>query len=355
MDDEAEHLFMRRCFNLARLGAGKTSPNPMVGAVLVHNGRVIGEGYHQAYGQAHAEVNAVNSVRPEDRRLIPGSTLYVSLEPCNIQGHTPPCTRLVIEQKIPKVVISSIDHTPGVDGSGVSYLRKAGVEVVVGVLREEGKRLSLPRNTFVRQGRPYVILKYAQSRNGIFAPSDNRRLWLTNNYSKRLTHRWRSEVDAILVGANTALADDPQLTNRYYFGGSPRRIVLDRQGRLPRRLALFDGQAPTLVYTEKLPLSPPGNNLSHHLLPFGETMVESLLKSLAAQNISILMVEGGIKVLHAFLQAGLWDEARVFIASGYLPGGRPAPALPVEPAASFPLAEDELLLFHNPLQSLNLL
>lgn len=346
---------MQRCFDLARLGAGNTAPNPMVGAVLAHDERVIGEGYHQAYGQAHAEVNAVNSVLPADRHLIPHSTLYVSLEPCNIYGNTPPCTRLILEQQIKKVVISCIDHSPGVDGEGVDFLRRAGVEVEVGVLEGEGKRLSQPRNTFIRQGRPYVILKFAQSRNGIFAPDDNRQLWLSNTYSKRLAHKWRSEADAVLVGANTALADDPRLTNRYYFGKSPRRIILDKQGSLPKNLALFDGQAPTLAYTENPPSQPRADGVSYHYLSFGERMVEDLLKSLAAQKISILMVEGGIKVLQRFIGAGLWDEARVFIARKYLPEGRPAPLLPAQPLAAYPLGGDELLLFANPSESLNLL
>ncbi|MCB0562909.1 MAG: bifunctional diaminohydroxyphosphoribosylaminopyrimidine deaminase/5-amino-6-(5-phosphoribosylamino)uracil reductase RibD [Phaeodactylibacter sp.] len=346
--------FMQRCFDLARLGAGTTSPNPMVGAVLVHNGRIIGEGYHQAYGQAHAEVNALNSVRPTDTHLIPQSTLYVSLEPCDIHGNTPPCTRLILEHKIPKVVVSCIDHSPGVDGAGVARLREAGVEVVVGLLREEGHRLSLPRNTFVRKNRPYVILKFAQSKGGVFAPHENRQLWLSNDYSKRLAHKWRSEVDAVLVGANTAIADNPQLTNRYYFGQSPRRIVLDQTGNLPISLALFDGQEPTLVYSEKAPTPETAGNVRYHPLSFGSQMVEKLLENLAGQKISILMVEGGIKTLQCFIRAGLWDEARVFLADKYVSGGRMAPILPEPPVKTYPLGKDELLFFRNPLQSLNL-
>lgn len=352
--DRPSERFMQRCFDLARLGAGTTSPNPLVGAVLVHDRRIIGEGYHQAYGQAHAEVNAVASVLPADTHLIPHSTLYVSLEPCDIHGNTPPCTRLILDQKIPRVVISYIDHSPGVDGAGVARLREAGVEVVVGLLGKEGEELSLPRNTFVRQNRPYVILKFAQSKAGIFAPPENRQLWLSNDYSKRLTHRWRSEVDAVLVGANTAIADNPQLTNRYYFGRSPRRIVLDRLGNLPHSLALFDGKEPTLVYSEKKSTPEPSNNVRYHHLTFDGQMARNLLASLAGQKISLLMVEGGIKTLHAFMQAGLWDEARVFLADRYVPEGRKAPVLPEPPVKTYPLGKDELLFFRNPLQSLNL-
>ncbi len=352
--NQDEEIYMQRCFDLARLGAGRVSPNPMVGAVLVHEGRIIGEGFHQAYGQAHAEVNAVSSVLPADAHLISRSTLYVSLEPCDVFGKTPPCTNLIIERKIPRVVISYFDHSPGVDGAGISRLRQAGVEVVVGVLRREGQLLSQPRNTFVRLGRPYVILKFAQSKNGIFAPPENRQLWLTNNYSKRLVHKWRSEADGILAGANTALADNPRLTNRLYFGPSPRRVVLDRYGTLPPSLSLFDGEQPTMVFTENPSVKAGGKNISYHYLPFGENMIEHLLNSLAAQNITTLMVEGGIKSLQLFLHSGLWDEARAFIAGKYITEGRMAPQLPEPPARTLRLGGDELLLFRNPLQSLNL-
>jgi diaminohydroxyphosphoribosylaminopyrimidine deaminase/5-amino-6-(5-phosphoribosylamino)uracil reductase len=229
MENPDEH-FMQRCFDLACLGAGATSPNPVVGAVIVHQNRIIGEGYHMAYGKAHAEVNAVRSIRAEDRHLLKQATLYVSLEPCNIHRNTPPCTLLILEESIPRVVVSTVDHTPGVDGSGLARLRAAGVEVTVGVLEKEGQRLSQARNTFITRHRPYILLKYAQSANGIFAPEDNRQLWLTNPYSKRLVHKWRSEASAILVGANTAIADNPRLNNRLYYGKSPVRVILDLKG-----------------------------------------------------------------------------------------------------------------------------
>ncbi|MCO6488882.1 MAG: bifunctional diaminohydroxyphosphoribosylaminopyrimidine deaminase/5-amino-6-(5-phosphoribosylamino)uracil reductase RibD [Phaeodactylibacter sp.] len=345
--------FMQRCFDLARLGAGKVSPNPMVGAVLEYQGRIIGEGFHQYYGQAHAEVNALASVLPADRPFIPHSTLYVSLEPCDIYGNTPPCTQLIIQKKIPRVVLSCFDHSPGVDGAGAERLRNAGVEVIVGVLGEEGRRLSLPRNTFVRRQRPYVILKYAQSKNGVFAPPGNRQLWLTNEYSRRLTHKWRSETDALLIGANTALADDPKLTNRHYFGGSPLRVVLDREGTLPRALSVFDGQSPTLIFTEMNP-PPPADNLGYCPVSFDGQLAGNVLKELARRKISTLMVEGGIRTLQHFIKAGLWDEARVFIAGSYVAEGRMAPLLPEPPLEARRLGNDELLLFRNSLQSLNL-
>jgi diaminohydroxyphosphoribosylaminopyrimidine deaminase / 5-amino-6-(5-phosphoribosylamino)uracil reductase len=352
LDDQ---VFMQRCFDLAILGAGKTSPNPIVGAVIVHRGRIIGEGYHRAYGQAHAEVNAVNSVQPEDRGLLPYSTIYVSLEPCNIHRNTPPCTLLILRERIPRVVISYLDHSPSVDGSGIERLRAAGVEVVVGVKKSQGQWLSWPRNILVTQNRPFVLLKYAQSANRIFAPLGNEQLWLTNAFSKRLVHKWRSEYDAILVGYRTALADNPRLNNRLYYGSSPVRIVLDRYGSLPAELHLFDGETLTIAVSEgeKVELKEEGRNCKRLLLPFGEGMIQILLQQLARENISSLMVEGGIKTLQAFLKQELWDEARVLQSPRHLTEGRLAPNLPVSPRESHAAGGDQLLVYRNP-HSLNL-
>jgi len=350
---------MRRCFDLARLGAGSVSPNPMVGAVLVHQARIIGEGFHRKYGQAHAEVNAVNSVRPDDRHLLPESTLYVSLEPCCIFGKTPPCTNLILEHRIPKVVISCLDQTPGVAGRGVEILRAAGVEVLTGVLEAEGQRLSAIRNTFVSQQRPYVILKFAQTKDRFIGPEDGSQYWITNAYAKRLVHRWRSEADAILVGTNTALNDDPHLTNRLYFGKSPLRVVLDKSLRLPKTLALFDGTYPTLVFTERADTID-CNNLEYASIAFNQNLVPQILAHLAEKKCTSLIVEGGARLLQAFLDAGLWDEARVFtgqpppppkgeLSKGtkYLFKGISAPVIPVAPVYSQVIAGDLLEVFFN--------
>lgn len=340
----SDQMYMQRCFDLARLGAGRTSPNPMVGAVIVHRERIIGEGLHQAYGQAHAEVNAVRSVQPEDRHLLPESTLYVSLEPCDIQGNTPPCTLLVLQERIPKVVVACLDRTPGVDGSGLDRLRQAGVEVELGLLQAQGERLSQVRNTFVVEHRPYVLLKYAQSANGLFAPPANEQLWLSNAFSKRLVHRWRSECDAIFVGANTALADDPQLSNRLYFGGSPLRLTYDRDGSLPPSLRLLSDGRPTLVFAHEQPvwLEQPGVTANWQPLPAEQPIVPAILHALAQRRISSLMVEGGLATLQAFIDSGLWDEARVLTGNRYLNAGRPAPLLPVKPVFTCPLGSDQL-------------
>lgn len=231
-DPERENPFLRRCFDLAKLGAGNVSPNPMVGAVLVHQGRIIGEGFHSHYGGPHAEVEAVRSVSPSDQSLIRESTLYVSLEPCCVHGRTPPCTNLILDMGIPRVVISNLDESPGVNGKGIRLLEEAGVEVHTHVLEDEGLPYSRIRNTFVRNRRPYIVLKYARSADG-FLGRENESVWLTNGISKRLVHKWRSEVDAILVGTQTLRVDDPGLTNRLYFGKSPIRLVLDREASLP--------------------------------------------------------------------------------------------------------------------------
>jgi diaminohydroxyphosphoribosylaminopyrimidine deaminase / 5-amino-6-(5-phosphoribosylamino)uracil reductase len=340
--------FMQRCFDLARLGAGSTTPNPMVGAVLVHEGRIIGEGYHQAYGQAHAEVNAVRSVAPADRGLLPYATLYVSLEPCSIYGKTPPCTELILKHRIPRVVLACLDQTAGVNGAGVQRLRAAGVQVEVGLLRAAGERLSSIRNTFVAQQRPYVLLKYAQSANGCFAPAEARQLWLTNAFSRRLAHKWRSEVDAILVGPNTARIDNPQLDNRLYFGRSPCRVTFDRAGTLPLSLALFDGRSPTLLFGAGPPPSLLPSGVEYVEISFGPNWLDDFLKHLAARRLTSLMVEGGLQTLQLFLDAGWWDEARVLTAATHLPLGRPAPQLPVAPESSLQLGSDQLHRYFNP-------
>ncbi len=219
-----EEIYVQRCFDMAVLGVDKVSPNPMVGAILVHKNRIIGEGYHEKFGQAHAEVNALRNVEPSDKKYISSSTLYVSLEPCCIHGNTPPCTDLIIKNGIPEVVISCLDQTPKVAGEGVGKLKRSGINVFEGLLKQKGERLSNIRNTFVTEERPYIILKYAQSLDGFIGKPD-RQVWLTNSVSKRLVHKWRQEADAIIVGTNTALIDNPKLTTRYFSGSCPLRIV----------------------------------------------------------------------------------------------------------------------------------
>lgn len=340
----SDELYMLRCFDLARLGAGHVSPNPMVGAVLVHENRIIGEGWHRQYGQAHAEVNAVASVAEKDRPLIEKATLYVSLEPCCIFGKTPPCTNLILQNKIPKVVISCLDQTPEVSGKGLEILRQNGVEVETGILQKEGEALSSIRNTFISQQRPYINLKYAQSKDG-FMGKPGQQIWISNELSKRLAHKWRSEFDAILVGTATALVDDPLLTNRLWFGKSPLRIVFDKNLDLPRHLSMFDKTAKTLVVTEK------ETNAEGHIefltIPFDQQLLPTLMKYLFQQRITSLIVEGGAFTLHQFINQNLWDEATVFTSNKHLLNGIKAPVIPAQPTESWQIATDSLTFYRN--------
>lgn len=321
-----DEIFIRRCFDLARLGASTTSPNPMVGAVLVYQNTIIGEGYHQIYGGAHAEVNAVNSVPSKFQHLIAKSTLYVSLEPCCIFGRTPPCTNLILDQHIPRVIISCLDQTPNVNGRAVQLLREAGVEVHTKILESEGKILSQNRQTFVSKKRPYIILKYAQTSDG-FIGRKEKQVWISNELSKRWVHKWRSEVDAILIGTNTAIIDNPQLTNRLYFGKSPIRVLLDRRNAVPKSHRIFDSKAKTWVITE--------NSLT--------ALVEQLYK----KRIMSLMVEGGAQLFKSFISKNLWDEARVFEAEHTLGTGVKAPKLPQRPIHTSQLFDNTLKFYRN--------
>lgn len=346
--EKEQIFFIKRCFDLARLGAGSVSPNPMVGAVLVYQGKIIGEGYHQRYGGAHAEVNAVASVAEKNRVFIAQSTLYVSLEPCCIYGKTPPCTNLIIQEKIPKVVISCLDLTPEVRGRGVEILRAHGVEVLTGVLEKEGKLLAASRNVAVSQQRPYIVLKMAITRNGYFAPLDRSQFWITQATSKRLVHRWRSEADAILIGTTTALMDNPQLDNRYYFGKSPLRIVLDRNLSLPPHLNIFSDGKKTLIVSEQIPNTPVSEQVQYLQLPFDASFWEKLMHVLWTEyKLGVVLIEGGAKIFGSILAAQLWDEARVLEGQNTLENGIPAPVIPGLPIKKTTLGLDELKVYRN--------
>lgn len=346
--EKEQNFFIKRCFDLARLGAGSVSPNPMVGAVLVYQGKIIGEGYHQRYGGAHAEVNAVASVLEHNRKFIAKSTLYVSLEPCCIYGKTPPCTNLIIREKIPKVVISCLDLTPEVRGRGVGILQEHGVEVISGILEEEGKALAATRNTAVSQNRPYIILKMAVTSNGYFARHDRSQFWITQATSKRLVHRWRAEADAILIGTTTALMDDPRLDNRHYFGKSPLRIVLDRNLNLPRHLNVFSDGKKTLVVSEQIPETAISEQVQYLQLTFDETFWEKLMGILWMEyKLGVVLIEGGAKILESIIAVQMWDEARVLEGQNALENGIPAPVLPGIPVKKISLGLDELKVYQN--------
>jgi len=319
-------LYMRRCLQLALLGAGNTAPNPMVGAVLVHGGRIIGEGYHQKCGQAHAEVNCINSVAEEDKHLVRKSTIYVSLEPCAHFGKTPPCADLIIQQGIPKVVVGCRDPFEAVNGKGIEKLQNAGVEVIAGVLMQECQNLNKRFFTFYTKHRPYVLLKWAQTADGCMAGAGTERLLITNAITNKLVHRWRTEEAAILVGTNTAKLDNPALDNRLWAGKSPVRLVLDMQLQLPPTLQLFDGRHQTIVLNALK--QEEAGNITYHKLTEGIDLIPQILDACCQRRMLSIMVEGGARLLQSFIDSGLWDEARVITNEAlYIGDGLPAPRL----------------------------
>lgn len=340
-----DKLFIQRSFDLARLGGAKVSPNPMVGAVIVAENRIIGEGFHKGYGEPHAEVNAVNNVKPQDRHLLPQSTIYISLEPCCIHGKTPPCTDLILEQKIPEVVISAIDRSPEVNGKSLKMLNEAGITVTQGVLPEVGAQLSQPRTTYVCRKRPYVILKYARSKDGFMAKNNGDQVWISNDFTNRLTHKWRGEVNAIMVGTRTALQDNPSLTNRLFFGKNPVRVVLDKDLQLDKKLKIFDRQAKTIVFNEKENLEL--DNIYLVKIAFDEQLIHNVLAVLYQHKIGTLLVEGGATLLDSFYHDNLWDEARIITSANYLIDGLTAPMPAKVPSHSFPLESDEISVYLN--------
>ncbi|MGM9802421.1 MAG: bifunctional diaminohydroxyphosphoribosylaminopyrimidine deaminase/5-amino-6-(5-phosphoribosylamino)uracil reductase RibD [Candidatus Limisoma sp.] len=305
-----DEKYMERALQLAALGRGRVSPNPMVGAVVVARGRIIGEGYHRRFGEAHAEVNAIGSVAAADVPLLAESTIYVTLEPCAHYGKTPPCAKLIIDKHIPRVVVGSPDPFREVAGRGVAMLRAAGVEVVEGVLRERCDRLNVRFLTAHTLGRPYILLKWAESLDGYI---DRRRsaaelaARLSTPTTSTLVHRLRCEYDAILVGAATARLDNPSLTVRHWCGRNPLRVVLTRRGYTPSG-NLADDAAPTIVYQSM--------------------SLDDVCCDLYRHGVTSLMVEGGAETINAFVEAGLWDEARVERSSIVLGGGVVAPKMP---------------------------
>ena len=323
------HKYMERCIELALKGAGFVAPNPMVGAVLVHDDMIIGEGWHERYGETHAEVNAIRQAASNIQEQIKNSkssptdlsqsTLYVSLEPCAHHGKTPPCADLIIENKIPKVVIGCRDPFVEVDGKGIEKLIAAGVEVEVGILEKQCKDLNKRFLTFHTKKRPYIILKWAQTKDGkIAAPSPPEgensgparpRLLISNEYSNRLVHKWRGEEASILVGTNTALLDNPELTTRLWDGPSPIRLVVDINLRLPSSLKIFNQQVKTIVFNSAK--NEEIENLIFYKIDNNRNLIGQIATALYQLNIQSVLVEGGAKILQSFIDEGLWDEARV--------------------------------------------
>ena len=351
---------MHRCLELASLGAGHTAPNPMVGSVLVYEDRqtgeerIIGEGYHEQYGQRHAEANCVASVKEEDLPLIAQSTLYVSLEPCAHYGKQPPCADLIIDRRIPRVVVGCRDPFPQVNGKGIDKLLAAGVEVRIGVLEKECIDFNRRFLTFNTLNRPYIVLKWAQSADGKIGgvgyagakglgagaagggeagngggrvgQAGAGRTLISNEYTNRLVHQWRSEEAAILVGTRTALTDDPALTARLWHGPDPIRLVIDKDLRLPGSLQLFDRKVRTIVFNTLR--HEETYNLQYYQLATDSSLIHQVAVALTALNIQSVLVEGGARLLQSFIDEGYWDEARVITNNDLeLPGGLAAPVL----------------------------
>ncbi len=325
MSDNLHEKLMRRCLLLAEKGLGHVAPNPMVGCVIVHQDKIIGEGYHREFGKAHAEVEAIASVT--DHSLLEDSTLYVNLEPCAHHGKTPPCADLIIEKKIKRVVIGTMDPNELVAGKGVEQLKASGVEVVTGVLHDECRYLNRRFFTFHLKKRPYIILKWAQTQDGFIdkiREGEKGINWITGPEAQRLAHVWRSQESAILVGKNTVINDNPSLTVRNSKGKNPVRIVLDSLASLEDTYQVFDSKAPTILYntigSEKITLTYEKVKLSEHM-----NTLDEILGDLHQRNIQSLIVEGGAFTLQAFINLGFWDEARVFTGDAVFENGLKAP------------------------------
>ena len=312
--------YMQRCFYLARLGRGYVAPNPMVGCVVVAEGRIIGEGYHRQYGEPHAEVNALNSVK--ERHLLPQSTVYVNLEPCSHHGKTPPCADRLVCEGVKKVVICNVDPNPQVAGRGIEKLRKAGIEVETGLLEKEGWELNKRFFTYFTQKRPYIILKWAQTADGFLDAFNDKPIRISTEITKALVHQMRAEESAILVGTQTALKDNPSLHTRRWFGKHPLRIAIDKNGKIPPTHHLLDGTQNTLIVNQTR------NDAPYLQVDFGQNIIPQLLTELYNRKIQSLIVEGGEKTLKSFIEGNYFDEIQVEIGSYTCKQGTPAPVLP---------------------------
>lgn len=334
-------LYMRRALELAEWGRGYVSPNPLVGCVIVHGERIIGEGWHREFGGPHAEVHAIKAV--ENQSLLSESTVYVTLEPCAHWGKTPPCANLLVEKKVKKVVIAATDTNPLVGGKGIEILKKADIEVETGILEKEARWQNRRFFTQIEKQRPYVILKWAQTKDGFVARENFDSKWISNSQSRQLVHKWRAEEDAILVGKNTAAYDDPRLDVRDWVGKNPVRIVLDSKLELSKELNLFDHTIPTLVFNSVKEKAE--ENLEWIYVP--QITAEAILQELKFRKIQSLIVEGGSQVLCQFIESGLWDEARVFTAPIQFDRGISAPILQQNPSEALSIGTDRLDIYYH--------
>ncbi len=342
-----DEYYMRRALQLALKGKFSVAPNPRVGCVIVHKNEIIGEGFHQKFGGAHAEVNAIQSVT--DQSLLKDSTLYVSLEPCAHYGKTPPCSLLIIEKEIKKVVIASVDSFAAVNGKGIKMLKEAGVEVITEVLKAESDWMNRRFFTFHEKKRPYIILKWAETADGFIGrlPSDAMAhdSWISSAQSKQLVHLWRAEESAIMVGKNTAFIDNPKLDCREVMGHNPLRIVIDKNLELPSDLNLFDQSTPTLIFNSKQNKNE--QNLEYCKLDFNDQLLSSILNDLHKRDIQSLIVEGGAYLLNQFIEKNIWDEARQFIGAKTFGKGIKAPKMNLSPIKNQKIGTDNLNYYYQ--------
>ncbi len=342
-----DELYMNRCFQLALLGSGNVAPNPLVGAVLVHNEQIISEGFHAKYGGPHAEVMALNTV--SDKQILENSTLYVSLEPCSHTGKTPPCTDLIIAKGIKNVVVSVTDPYPAVNGAGIKQLIDAGINVTNGILESEGKFINRRFITYLLKKRPYVILKWAQSADGFIAPHPSEKKgrvhWISNPASQLLVHRWRSEEQSILVGRKTITADNPFLNVREIEGNDPVKIIIDPNLTLDENFNIFKSPARTLIFNLKKSIS--AGNVMYVKIENSDNFIPEILDFLYAEKIQSILVEGGKYTLDKFISEGFWDEARVFTGSDSLGTGIQAPEISGAIHEHHTISGDDLKIYLN--------
>ena len=338
-------FYMQRCLDLAKIGLAAASPNPSVGAVLVYENNIIGEGFTSAYGGAHAEVNCLNSVKAENKHLISKSTLYVSLEPCSHFGKTPPCSNLIIQNNIQKVFIACTDPNPLVAGKGIAKLKAAGIEVVENILEQEALASNKRFFIFHTQKRPYIILKWAQTPNGYFAPNNNQQFWITNKKTKTLVHSWRSQEMAILVGGKTVLSDNPRLNTRLIEGKSPIRIVINTKTELKNNVHVLDQKIPTIIFNYDK--NEKKENLQFILLDKTISYVPQILKHLFELNINSVIIEGGAATLNQFIEQNLWDEARILTGNKELHEGIKAPIVNGDIVEEFYILQDQIKILKN--------
>ena len=338
--------YMQRAIDLAQLGAGNVAPNPMVGAVIVHEGKIIGEGYHQKYGEPHAEVNAVNSVK--DKSLLPHSTIYVTLEPCAHYGKTPPCALLIVKHNFKEVIIGCRDSYEEVDGKGVQLIEEAGIKVKIGVLKKDCLELNKRFFTFHQKNRPYVILKWAQDQNGYIDRDRTKdklgNHWITQPETKSLTHKWRAEEAAILVGNRTVANDNPSLTAREFSGPNPARVIIDQKMKLDYgAFNVGDRSVPTYILTEKV-IQGSGNLKFINPKTF---KIADILTKIHELNLNSIIIEGGATTINKFIEEDLWDEARILVGVHEYGKGQKAPIINKEISDEFNFGLDTIKIIYN--------